>query len=55
VSRISDLIAATEIARHCLDPQCGKCQARARWYRRKARRHGKAPARKSNRKEVMPS
>ena len=47
MSRISDLIAVTEIARHCTDPQCGKCRARARWYRRKARSSGKT-ARKGN-------
>lgn len=48
MSRISDLIVATEIARHCTNSQCGKCRARARWYRRKAQRSGKAPARKNN-------
>jgi hypothetical protein len=47
VSRITDLLASGYIARHCTDPYCGKCIARARWYRRKARRSGKSPARKN--------
>ena len=47
MSRMSDLIAVAEIARHCTDPQCGKCRARARWYRRKAQRSEKT-ARKNN-------
>jgi hypothetical protein len=55
VSRITDLLATGYIARHCTDPHCAKCIARARWYRRKGWQTGKAPARKNNRKEVMPS
>ena len=55
MSRITNLITAAEIARHCTDPRCRKCRARSHWYRRKAWRTGKAPARESTRKEVMPS
>jgi hypothetical protein len=55
VSRISDLLAAEYIARHCANPQCTKCIARARWYRRKGWRAAKTSTRKSSRKEVMPS
>ena len=55
MSRITDLITAAEITRHCADPRCRKCRARSQWYRRKAWRTGKVPARESTRKEVMPS
>ena len=55
MSRITDLIAAAEIACHCTDPRCRKCRARSQWYRRKAWRSGKSPARENIRKEVMPS
>lgn len=54
MSRITDLIATTEIARHCTDPQCRKCRARSHWYRRKAWRTAQTPVRKSNGKGVMP-
>ena len=51
MSRMSDLIAVAEIARHCTDPRCRKCHARSHWYRRKAWRTGKTPSRKSNRRK----
>lgn len=51
MSRISDLIAAAEAARHCTDRQCGKCRARSRWYRRKSRKSGKTLARKTTRRK----
>lgn len=54
MSRITELIAVTEITRHCTDPQCSKCRARSRWYRRKARDSKKTPVLKKTRKEVMP-
>ena len=44
MSRISDILAVEYLARHCASPQCGKCRARSRWFRRKARRSGKSPA-----------
>lgn len=40
MSRVTDILAAGYIARHCTTPGCAKCIARARWYRRKARRSG---------------
>jgi hypothetical protein len=46
VSPMNDLLTGGYLARHCTEPHCGKCSARARWYRRKARRSGKP--RKSN-------
>jgi hypothetical protein len=55
VSRISDLLASGYIARHCTNPRCAKCSARARWYRRKGWRASKTQVRKNSRKEVMPS
>ncbi len=55
MSRITDLIAGGYLPRHCTDPYCAKCIARARWYRRKGWRSGKNSARKNPRKEVMPS
>ncbi len=42
MSRMSDLLASAYLAGHCTSPQCRKCRARARWYRRKARRSGKS-------------
>jgi hypothetical protein len=48
VSRMSDLLAADYITRHCMDPKCRKCRARARWQRRKAWRSRKAPIRPKN-------
>ena len=44
----SDLLSAETIARHCTDPQCRKCRARARWNRRKAWRSRKEPIRRKN-------
>jgi hypothetical protein len=54
MSRITDLTAAAEIARHCTDPRCRKCRVRSHWHRRKAWQTGQTPARKSNGKDVMP-
>lgn len=53
-NRITDLVANEHAPRHCTAKHCGKCSARARWYRRKAPRASKITARK-NRKGVMPS
>jgi hypothetical protein len=49
VNRVNDLLATEYLARHCTEPQCRKCSARVRWYRRKARRSTKL--RKSNRRK----
>ena len=46
MTRISDLIAAEQIARHCTDPRCQKCAARSRWIRRKSWRSCKSPTRR---------
>ena len=46
MNRISDITAAAQIARHCTDPQCRKCRARARWMRRKSWRSRKSPNRR---------
>jgi hypothetical protein len=35
MSRTSEAIAATYIARHCNESGCRKCISRARWSRRK--------------------
>lgn len=48
MSRMSDLLATGYLIRHCAEPQCAKCRARARWNRRKAPRSGKTEIRKSN-------
>jgi hypothetical protein len=45
MSRMTDLLAVGYMARHCTEPQCAKCSARARWYRRKARHSGKSRVR----------
>jgi hypothetical protein len=50
VSRMSDLLATGYIGRHCTEPQCAKCIARARWYRRKARRSENNKIRKNTRR-----
>jgi hypothetical protein len=51
MSRINDLLAAEYIGRHCTNPECRKCRARAHWYRRKAWRSGKKPVRIKNRRK----
>jgi hypothetical protein len=48
---MSDLPASDCAGRHCTEPQCAKCMARARWYRRKARRSGKNKVRKNARRK----
>lgn len=45
MNRVNDLLTAETIARHCTDPECRKCRARARWLRRKAWRSRKSPNR----------
>jgi hypothetical protein len=47
MSRVSEIIAVTYAVRHCANPRCGKCAARARWNRRKGWRSGKTTVRKS--------
>lgn len=47
MTRITDIAAAVYIARHCTDPRCRKCAARARWQRRKGWAAGKTPNRKN--------
>ncbi len=51
MSRITDLLAAEYIIRHCTDPYCAKCIARARWHRRKGWRTRKTPVRKNTRRK----
>ena len=51
MSRATDLLAAGNAVRHCAAPECRKCLARGRWYRRKAWRSGKRPARRNNRRK----
>jgi hypothetical protein len=36
---------AESITRHCANTHCPKCQARVRWYRRKARHSRRNPKR----------
>jgi hypothetical protein len=46
MSRMTDLTAfVTVTARHCDEPGCAKCRARARWLRRRAWRSRKSPNR----------
>lgn len=54
MNRVTNVAGNEHTARHCAAKQCGKCSARARWYRRKAPHASKITARK-NRKGVMPS
>lgn len=42
----SRIPAVSAMPRHCTDPQCRKCRARAAWYRRKGWRSRKSPARR---------
>ena len=35
MSRTTEIIAVTFIARHCTEYGCGKCASRTRWNRRK--------------------
>jgi hypothetical protein len=43
MSRASEAIAATYIARHCTESGCRKCISRARWSRRKKWQSRKSP------------
>jgi hypothetical protein len=45
MSRTSEAIAATYIARHCTERGCRKCIASARWNRRKKWQSRKSPIR----------
>jgi hypothetical protein len=47
MSRVTDIIAATQIARHCTEYGCRKCTARARWNRRKKWQSRKNPVRRA--------
>jgi hypothetical protein len=42
MTRISDLSAVANSARHCTESGCKKCRARFRWTRRKAWRSRKS-------------
>ena len=44
----SEILALTYAMRHCTEPGCEKCAARARWNRRKAGRSRKNPNRRSS-------
>lgn len=49
MTRITDILTAGYVTnRHCADPACPKCIARARWYRRKGWRTAKTQIRKDN-------
>jgi hypothetical protein len=46
MSRVTEVIAATYVARHCTEYGCRKCIARARWNRRKGWQTRKSPIRR---------
>lgn len=46
MNRMSDLLAAEYLIHRCANPQCPKCRARGRWYRRRAWRTHKNPNRR---------
>lgn len=47
MSWVTDIIAATYLARHCTRYGCQKCAARARWSRRKKWQSRKNPVRRN--------
>ncbi len=47
MSRVTEVIAATYVARHCTEFGCRKCIARARWSRRKRWQSQKRPIRRA--------
>lgn len=47
MSRVNEIIAIADTARHCTVHGCRKCIARARWNRRKKRQPRKSPIRRT--------
>ncbi len=45
MNRITEVIAATSLTRHCTEYGCRKCIARAQWNRRKKWQARKSPIR----------